>query len=186
MRACQKLLSERGTMENNVDRAVEELALRQHGMLGRGDEMGNALYAMPYGQLPPEALHVIQLIISTGPFPNPKDGSPYRNDFGDLPSRGRYLEFTVPTPGVKRRGKRRIVARSNGILFFTACHYDRVPGPNLEAQRAATAQVDEQWRNGFYVITGMPPGLRQNIAAGIARLKQLKAICSAGVTRPTV
>ena len=156
-------------MGATIDRDVEEQALRQHGMLGRAGEMGNALFAIDYGLLPPEARTTIQLIIDGGPFPYPgRDGTPFRNRFGDLPPRGDYLEFTVPTPGVAHRGARRIVARRNGILFFTACHYERVQGRMTDDERrAATALVDEQWRNGFYVITGMPSEMRAQIAAAV-------------------
>jgi hypothetical protein len=156
-------------MSDNVDRAVEETALRQYGMLGRGGGMGNTLYAIDYEVLPPEAKQTIQLIAQGGPFPHPhRDGTAFGNRFGDLPSRGEYLEFTVPTPGVNGRGARRIVARRNGILFFTACHYERVQGPmSAEARREATSRLDEHWRNGFYVVTGMRAELRQQVAAAI-------------------
>lgn len=105
------------------EQALEEHALRKQGMLGRGTGMGNAMYAIDYDSLPPEARNTIKLIISNGPFPFPgKDGSPFGNKFGDLPT-GKYLEYTVPTPGATNRGARRIVARkTTGQLFFTACH----------------------------------------------------------------
>ena len=44
-------------MADNIDRAVEERALRESGLLGRGGGgMGNALYAISYDLLPPEAI----------------------------------------------------------------------------------------------------------------------------------
>lgn len=153
----------------NVDQNAEAQALRRHGLLGRGTEMGNALYAIDISGLPHEANHTIALIASGGPFPFPAhDGHPFSNRFGDLPSGSEYLEFTVRTPGVANRGKRRIVARRNGILFFTACHYERVPGAMPKQDRIdATLQVDPEWRNGFYVVTGIAPPLRLRIAAAI-------------------
>ncbi len=157
---------------NNVDRPLEEAALRLHGLIGRGGEMGNSLFAIDIASLPPEAKQTINLIAAGGPFPFPRhDGHPFSNRFGDLPSRGEYLEFTVPTPGVSNRGRRRIVARRSGVLFFTACHYERVPGAMSKHERIeATLQIDAAWRNGFYVVTGMPLALRNRIAASLAHL----------------
>ncbi|MFK2893205.1 hypothetical protein ISS98_18830 [Dyella flagellata] len=159
----------------NYDRAVEEHAMRRQGMLGRGGGMGNALYSIDYDKLPPEARHTINLIISNGPFPYPvKDGSNFGNRFGDLPG-GRYLEYTVPTPGVTNRGARRIVARCvTAQLFFTACHYERVqvqggtPAQKDQARLAHTRDnVDPEWRNGFYIVTGMDLDLRNKINRAI-------------------
>lgn len=162
-------------MAENIDRVVEEQAMRHHGLLGRGDEMGNMLYAIDYSSLPIEAIDVIHRIANGGPFLFPQDGTPFRNRFGDLPSRGDYLEFTVPTPRVSNRGARRIVARYNGILFFTACHYERVSGAMSMSQRQSqTLQVDPLWRNGFYVITGMSLAQRSAIQAGLARRRAIQ------------
>lgn len=156
-----------------IDQSLEQHAMRKHGLLGRGGGMGNALYAIDYDSLPPEARNTIKLIVSNGPFPHKKDGTPYGNFFGDLPS-GKYLEYTVPTPGAKDRGLRRIVARlKTAQLFFTACHYERVQAKGgtkserNQAQQQATATVDEEWRNGFYIITGMLPELRDQVSRAI-------------------
>lgn len=156
------------------DQSLEQHAMREHGLLGRGGDMGNALFAIDYDSLPYEARRTIGLIVSDGPFPYPaKDGSPFGNSFNDLP-KGRYLEYTVPTPGVTNRGARRIVARLvTAQLFFTACHYERVQvtGGSKEqrsqARRVETEKVDEQWRNGFYIITGMQPTLREQVSRAI-------------------
>ena len=142
-------------MPVNVDQTAEQVALRQYGLLGRGGNMGNALFAIDYDQLPIEAHATIQLIIDRGPFPYPADNTEFRNNFQDLPN-GQYREFTVVTPGCRNRGARRVIARQTGMLFFTACHYERVQGNMSRDQRIAeTEAVDPQWRNGFYVITGM-------------------------------
>ena len=158
-----------------IDQSLEQHAMRKHGLLVRGGGMGNALYAIDYDSLPPEARTTIDLIVADGPFPYPgKDGTPFGNRFGDLPD-GQYLEYTVPTPGVVTRGARRIVARlRTAQLFFTACHYERVQvtgggtaQQKQQARVAATATVDEQWRNGFYIVTGMLPDLRARVSQAI-------------------
>lgn len=158
------------------DMAIEAHGLRKQGMLGRGTNV-NSLFAIDYDALPPQARDTIKLIITRGPFPFPgKDGTPFGNRFGDLVD-GQYLEFTVPTPGCVTRGARRIVARkSTGQLFFTACHYERVAATGGSAvQRnlaiaAATQVMDEKWRNGFYIITGMTLDLRNRVVNAIKTL----------------
>lgn len=160
-------------MGERIDRVLEERALRQHGLLGRGVFMGNALYAMEYSLLPQEAKKTLDLIIKGGPFPYPAhDGKSFGNNFGDLPSKGEYFEFTVPTPGVFTRGMRRLVVRRNGMVFFTACHYERVGG-NLskEQRKEQTLNVAEDWRNGFYVVTGMDTTMRNAIQESIKLLR---------------
>ena len=156
-----------------MDQSLEQHAMRKAGMLGRGGGMGNALYAIDYDSLPPEARNTIKLIVSNGPFPFQQDGTPFGNHFGNLPS-GMYLEYTVPTPGATNRGARRIVARlKTAQLFFTACHYERVQvtggtrSERIQAQLQATAAIDEEWRNGFYIITGMLPELRDQVSRAI-------------------
>lgn len=158
-----------------IDLSLEQHAMRKHGLLGRGKGIGNSLYAMDYDCLPPEARRTIDLIISNGPFPYPgKDGMPFGNRFGDLPE-GHYLEYTVRTPGLATRGARRIVARKRtGQIFFTACHYERIQvsgggtaTEKQEARLADTAATAEEWRNGFYIVTGMPASLRQKLSEAI-------------------
>lgn len=159
-------------MSATIDRPLEELALRRLGILGRGGGMGNMLFAMGYELLPIEAKNTIDVIIAGGPFPYPrKDGKRFGNKFGDLPGNGDYLEFTVPTPGANNRGVRRIVARRNGLLFFTACHYERVQGSMDEGlRRSLTERIDPYWRNGFYVITGISNEKRSAISSAIKSL----------------
>lgn len=76
-------------------------------------------------QLPPEARQTLSLIRAGGPFPYGKDGSVFGNREGRLPQqqRGYYREYTVPTPGARDRGARRIVAGRGGDLWYTADHY---------------------------------------------------------------
>jgi len=163
-------------MVDNVDLPVEELALREHGILGRSGPYGNELYAFEYELLPPEAKQILELIGHGGPLPYPAhDGNLYGNRSGDLPGKAEYREFTVPTPGIDHRGRRRLVIRDNGLVFFTACHYDRVTGRAGSASHAAAiAAVDERWRNGFYLVTGIKPALRQAMAAAIRRIHNLR------------
>lgn len=80
--------------------------------------------------LPAEARQTLQLIKQGGPFPYPrKDGSIFGNYEKRLPlrARGHYREYTVPTPGARNRGARRIVAasptESSGEYYYTDNHY---------------------------------------------------------------
>lgn len=75
--------------------------------------------------LPPEARQTLKLIQQGGPFPYGKDGSTFGNYEKSLPSRprGHYREYTVPTPGARNRGARRIIAGREGEFYYTADHY---------------------------------------------------------------
>jgi len=172
-------------MPSNVD-PLEEKALREHGILGRGGEpngnhlYGNQLYAFEYELLPPEAKQVLELVAHGGPLLYPEhDGKPYGNRSKDLPGAAIYREFTVPTPvsdsqGLAKliRGRRRLVIRENGLVFFTACHYERVPGKyGSDKHESHIAAVDERWRNGFYVVTGIAADMRMRIAVGIQQVR---------------
>lgn len=76
-------------------------------------------------RLPAEARRTLRLIDDGGPFPYAKDGSVFGNFEGELPKqrRGHYREYTVPTPGERDRGARRIVTGSGGETYYTADHY---------------------------------------------------------------
>ena len=77
--------------------------------------------------LPPEAIETLALIQRGGPFPYRKDGTTFQNRERLLPTkpRGFYREYTVPTPGSRDRGARRIVAGGNPpeVFYYTADHY---------------------------------------------------------------
>ena len=79
--------------------------------------------------LPPEARDVNAAIRHGGPFPYIRDGVVFGNRERILPDepRGYYHEYTVPTPGMKSRGPRRIVCggpkRAPNACFYTADHY---------------------------------------------------------------
>jgi len=85
------------------------------------------------GELPDEARDTLALIRKGGPFPHRKDGTTFGNFEKQLPlrSRGYYREYTVPTPGARDRGARRIVAgrgatgdvRTSGEYYYSDDHY---------------------------------------------------------------
>ncbi len=76
-------------------------------------------------QLPAEAQHTHRLIQSGGPFPYRKDGTVFGNRERVLPrqARGFYREYTVPTPGARDRGARRIVCGGPRVKAPEACFY---------------------------------------------------------------
>jgi ribonuclease T1 len=80
-------------------------------------------------ELPPQGRATYELIRQGGPFPNGKDGTVFGNRERSLPSarRGFYREYTVPTPGSRDRGARRIVCggpmKVPHACYYTADHY---------------------------------------------------------------
>ena len=81
-------------------------------------------------QLPVQAREVMAQIEQGGPFRYEKDGTVFFNRERLLPlqQRGYYREYTVPTPGLKHRGERRIVCggretRRPDACYYTADHY---------------------------------------------------------------
>lgn len=76
-------------------------------------------------ELPPEARQTLQLIQQGGPYPYRRDGVTFGNFEKRLPSRprGYYREYTVPTPGERTRGARRIVAGREAEYYYTDDHY---------------------------------------------------------------
>jgi ribonuclease T1 len=83
------------------------------------------LPAVALAGLPPQARDTIVLVDRGGPFPYAKDGTTFGNLEKLLPARphGYYREYTVPTPGERDRGARRIVAGSGGDMYYTDDHY---------------------------------------------------------------
>lgn len=79
--------------------------------------------------LPVEAIRVLEAIRRGGPFRYSKDGTVFFNRERRLPvkPRGHYTEYTVPTPGARDRGARRIIAAGNprrsDEFYYTADHY---------------------------------------------------------------
>jgi ribonuclease T1 len=76
--------------------------------------------------LPKEAQNTLRLVKTQGPFPYKRDGVIFGNFEGRLPKkpRGYYKEFTVPTPGARDRGTRRIVTGRNSEYYYTDDHYE--------------------------------------------------------------
>ena len=79
--------------------------------------------------LPPQALHTLELIRHNGPFPFDRDGFVFENRERALPAkpRGYYHEYTVKTPGVRGRGAIRIVCGGDQApvreCYFSDDHY---------------------------------------------------------------
>ncbi len=75
--------------------------------------------------LPPEAINTLRLVDKGGPYPYDRDGIVFGNFEKRLPikERGYYQEFTVPTPGIKHRGARRIVTGKSGEKYYSDDHY---------------------------------------------------------------
>lgn len=88
---------------------------------------------VPVEMLPTEAQRTLMLVRQGGPFPYRKDGAVFGNRERLLPRqpRGYYSEYTVPTPGSRDRGARRIVAgkgttgdpTTSGEYYYTDDHY---------------------------------------------------------------
>ncbi|MBI3714426.1 MAG: ribonuclease N [Betaproteobacteria bacterium] len=77
--------------------------------------------------LPKEARETMALIRKGGPFPYSKDGVVFGNYEKALPAqaRGFYHEYTVPTPGARNRGAKRIVCggKSRELCYYSDDHY---------------------------------------------------------------
>jgi len=78
-----------------------------------------------YAALPREAQHTLQAIKRGGPFAFERDGVVFGNYERRLPqhNRGYYHEYTVPTPGVRSRGARRIIAGASAEYYYSDDHY---------------------------------------------------------------
>jgi len=105
------------------------LALVGQGGIGVGfssDDYGDSqVDAISVSELPPEARQTLRLVQVGGSFPYSKDGGVFGNRERLLPRkpRGYYREFTVPTPGSRDRGPRRIIAGRDGEYYYTDDHY---------------------------------------------------------------
>jgi len=89
------------------------------------NESAAAIREINLSALPAEARQTIVLIKNGGPFPYARDGVVFGNYEGLLPPRrrGHYREYTVPTPGVRSRGARRIVASRDAEYYYSDDHY---------------------------------------------------------------
>lgn len=81
--------------------------------------------AVALSALPAEAQQTHRLIRTGGPFRYDKDGTVFGNRERLLPrrERGYYREYTVPTPGARNRGARRIVCGGSPPTHPEACYY---------------------------------------------------------------
>lgn len=72
-----------------------------------------------------EVVRVATAIDRGGPFAYRKDGAVFANREGRLPKRppGYWREYTVPTPGERDRGARRLVAGQRREIYYTRDHY---------------------------------------------------------------
>ena len=97
------------------------------GLVACAPPAGSDTRLPSHAGLPPEAIETLALIQRGGPFPYRKDGTTFQNRERLLPTkpRGFYREYTVPTPGSRDRGARRIVAGGNPpeVFYYTADHY---------------------------------------------------------------
>ena len=86
----------------------------------------NQLATINVAELPAEAQQTLQLIERGGPFPYDRDGIVFGNFERRLPKqpRGYYREYTVPTPGARNRGARRVIVGDQGaVYYYTGDHY---------------------------------------------------------------
>jgi ribonuclease T1 len=109
--------------------ALAQAAALPGAAFARGDApagaKAGAVPEVALSALPPEARRTLVLIRQGGPFPYDRDGIVFNNREKLLPlqARGWYREYTVPTPGARNRGARRIVAAKSGEFYYTDDHY---------------------------------------------------------------
>jgi ribonuclease T1 len=100
------------------------------GATARTTEPTEITQTVSLATLPAQAQQTERQIRTGGPFAYGKDGVVFGNRERLLPRhpRGYYREYTVPTPGSKDRGARRIVCggsqpREPEACFYTDDHY---------------------------------------------------------------
>ena len=86
---------------------------------------GSAVASIAFSSLPVQGREVFEQIREGGPFRYEKDGTVFYNRERLLPGqkRGYYREYTVPTPGLRHRGARRIVCGGEKPRVPDACYY---------------------------------------------------------------
>jgi ribonuclease T1 len=109
--------------------ATGAAALAPVGALAR--QAGGLGAPVALASLSAEAQRTDQLILSGGPFPFSRDGVVFGNYEKRLERRprGYYHEYTVPTPGARNRGARRIICGGEkptepDACFYTEDHYN--------------------------------------------------------------
>ncbi len=99
------------------------------GVQARGPAPEDVAGVVSVAELPRHGAETYRLILQGGPFPYEKDGTVFGNRERLLPAhkRGYYREYTVPTPGARNRGVRRIVCggapKAPDACYYTADHY---------------------------------------------------------------
>jgi len=89
----------------------------------------DGMAAVALKDLPQEARSVHALILEGGPFKYDRDGVVFGNRERLLPAkpRGYYHEYTVPTPGARNRGARRIICggenKAPDACYYSDDHY---------------------------------------------------------------
>lgn len=107
---------------------LREPAVVSRGSQGQATQAG-ANQVRQVARLDAQGVRTLQRIRAGGPFPYAKDGIVFGNYEHLLPAapRGYYREYTVPTPGSRDRGARRIVCggapRSPDVCYYTHDHY---------------------------------------------------------------
>ena len=105
------------------------LAFVSTGVGARGPAPADTPMTMSVAELPRQGAETYRQIFQGGPFAYEKDGTVFGNRERLLPAhkRGYYREYTVPTPGARNRGTRRIVcggpATAPEVCYYTADHY---------------------------------------------------------------
>ena len=91
----------------------------------RGPRPERRVGSVALSQLPLEARQTADLVRRGGPFPYRRDGVVFENREHRLPARerGYYHEYTVPTPGSRDRGARRLISGHDGELYYSGDHY---------------------------------------------------------------
>jgi ribonuclease T1 len=118
---CGKTVADQALSQKSSSGAVAQAVLGEPAADTQNNSSNVAI-----SRLTPEARQTIQAIKNGGPFRYHQDGTIFNNREGRLPykPRGYYREYTVPTPGARDRGARRIIAGSGGELYYTEDHYN--------------------------------------------------------------
>jgi ribonuclease T1 len=113
--------------------AVAAAAIVPTPVEARSREAAPSIGTIRVAELPPEGRRVLAAIRAGGPYAFARDGVTFGNRERLLPQRARgyYAEYTVPTPGEKTRGARRIIAgrgdtgdfRTSNEYYYTNDHY---------------------------------------------------------------
>jgi guanyl-specific ribonuclease Sa len=109
-----------------VGYGVKALSSGDHARTSGSTSASTSSARVPLSSLPEQAGATVHLIEQGGPFPYPRnDGVVFRNNERHLPSEptGYYHEYTVPTPGSRDRGARRMIMGGGGEFWYTGDHY---------------------------------------------------------------